>query len=484
MGGGFGSKFGPGVEGRRRTPSSPKQTGKPDKASSWIAARSSSRRGTPRARASHYKLAADADGKFLAAQGRGFGTGGIGGAGVEFPYGIYHFPNIDVSQDTVRTNLGASNAFRAPGRPQSSFLTEVGVDALAYKLNIDPLEFRIRNEPDAVRRDEYKLGGEAFGWARSLNKTPGKGSGPILRGVGVAGSAWGGGGGSPQMKAEVRINVDGSVEVLCGTQDIGQGVRTMCAAIVADELGIPMGRIASKVGHSSYPVSGGSGGSTTTPTVAPSVKMAAIQAKFDFLRALAGATNQPLEKLSISADGAVSNGEKTLSWDDACKRLPAGGIASVGTWNADLVQGNVRGAQFAEVTVDTETGRVRVTRLLAAQDSGIIMNPLTWRSQVNGGMIQGLAWALCEERLTDQQTGRLTNPNFETYKIPGARDMPTFEVLQYEGHNPKGVAGSAEATNVATASAIANAVYNAIGVRIYTLPLTPRRVLAAMGRVS
>lgn len=480
MGGGFGSKFGPGVEGRAAALLA-KEAGAPVKLMLDRREEAEAAGNAPSAIMS-VKIAGTRDGTITGVRGRGYGTGGIGGAGVEFPYGIYRIEAVDTAQDTVRTNLGPSNAMRAPGRPQSSFLTESAIDELAYKLGVDPLEMRLKNDPFPLRQAQYRLGREKFGWDRKFNKTPGQG-GPKVRGVGVAGAAWGGGGGNPQMKAEVKIAQDGSVVVGVGTQDLGTGVRTFMSAIVADELGLPLAAVSSQVGNSKLPFSGGSGGSTTTPSVAPAVKMAAIQAKFDFLTALAKTTGESSEALRLEAGGRVSNGAKTLTWQEACKRLPVGGVVSQGAWASDLVQTGVGGVQFAEVEVDMETGRVRPLTVLAVQDSGIIMNKMTLISQCNGGIIQGLGFALYEDRIVDAQTGRMVNANLEEYKLPGPWEMPDIEVIVYEYPEAKGVSGSAEAVVIPTASAIANAVYNASGARVRSLPITPAKVLAALGKV-
>lgn len=482
MGGGFGSKFGPGVEGRTAYELS-KLTGRPVKLMLDRREEHEAAGNAPTATMT-IKMAADKDGAITAARGRGWGTGGIGGAGVPFPMGMYRVASQDAAQETVRTNIGPSNAMRAPGQPQGSFLMESAVDELAYALGMDPLEMRKKNDTSAVRQEEYKIGAERIGWKQNWNPRPGKQTtNAKKRGVGVASATWGGGGGQPSMKAQVDIAQDGSVVVSVGTQDLGTGVRTFIAAIVADEFGLPREAVRPQIGNSKLPFSAGSGGSTTTPSVAPPVKMAAIQAKFDFLNALAKATGEKPETLQILPGGNVSNGTKTLAWKEACKRLPAGGTSSQGAWTDALIQTGVGGVQFAEVEVDTETGRVRVVKFVAVQDAGIFMNPLTAESQINGGIIQGMGFALTEDRIVDRQTGRPVNPNLEEYKLPGPWEMPVFDVVLYEHPGAKGVSGMAEAPVIPVASAIANAVYNACGARVRTLPLVPAHVLAALGKV-
>jgi xanthine dehydrogenase YagR molybdenum-binding subunit len=155
----------------------------------------------------------------------------------------------------------------------------------------------------------------------------------------------------------------------------------------------------------------------------------------------------------------------------------------MGSWVADLVQGPVRGIQFAHVEVDTETGRVRPLKIVCVQDAGVVMNKTGMQSQMNGGVIQGLGFALTEEVVLDAQTGQMLNPNLEEYKLPGPWEMPVIESIVHEYPEAKGVSGMAESVIIPTASAVANAVYNAIGARVRSLPLLPARVLDALGKV-
>jgi xanthine dehydrogenase YagR molybdenum-binding subunit len=483
MGGGFGSKFGAGPEGAAAYQLA-KMAGAPVKMMLDRKMEALSAGFAPSAKMK-VKLGAAEDGSLTAIEADGWGSGGLGGAGFPYPY-IYKVGAQKVKRDTIRTNVQPSAAMRAPGHPQASFLIEGIVDEVAYKIGMDPLELRIKNDTQTggwqQRQAEYKLGAERIGWKQNFNKTPGKG-GPKVRGVGVASATWGGGGGNPNVKALLTIGADGSIVVRHGTQDLGTGVRSFIPLIVADELNVPPEWIAVEIGDSKLPNSVGSGGSTTTPAVAPAIKMTAIQAKFDFLKAVAAKIGVPMENLQMTPGGRVSTGTKTLEWKEACKLLPTGGITSQGAWTDTLVQPGVGGVQFAHVEVDMETGRVRPLKIVAVQDCGIVMNRLTVESQVNGGIIQGLGFALTEEQVYDWQTGRMVNPNLEEYKLPGPWEMPEIEVIMYEPEDAKGVAGMAEPAVIPTASAIANAVYNACGARVRSLPLTPKHVLEALGKV-
>lgn len=480
MGGGFGSKFGARAEGVLCARLA-KMAGAPvklmlDREEEQLAT------GYGPGVTAKVRIAATRDGQLIAWESETYGTGGVwGGAGVPLPY-IYPVPNARTRHFDVSTNIGASTALRAPGHPQASFIMESAMDDLAHRLGIDPLEFRMKNDPHPVRQAEYRLGAERIDWGRR-NRTSGAGNGVIRRGIGMASAVWGGGGGGGS-RPTVRIGSDGSVEVRLGTQDLGTGTRTYVAAIVAEELGLEIKQVKALIGDTDYGYSGASGGSTTTASVAPAVKMAAMGAKERLLAAVSQRLQVNPAEL-VLADGKVfahNSSEKSLTWKQACALLGKEGIEVQGEWNPNLQGSGVAGCQFAEVEVDTETGKVRVVRIVAIQDCGQVMNRLTVESQIYGGVIQGLAMALHEQRLYDQQTGRMLNANLEEYKLPGSLDMPDIEAIVYD--NPTGkVSGMGEPPVIPTAAAIGNAVFNAIGRRIHSLPITPAKVLEALGRV-
>jgi xanthine dehydrogenase YagR molybdenum-binding subunit len=465
MGGGFGAKFGPGVEGSLAAKLS-RETGLPVKLmltrfdeSLAVGNRPSSYQ--------KIKLGADKEGNLLAFDLDAFGSagfasgggtaGGGGGAGFPAPY-IYKIPNVRAKHAGVAINAGSARAFRAPGHPQGSFGMESILDDIAVKLGMDPVEIRLKNDPFEIRRKEYQIGREKFGWAQKYRK-PGTSPGPIKTGVGVAGATWGGGG--KGTKAQATINPDGTVEVRCGTQDLGTGARTVVALVAAEIFGIPLDRISAKVGDTDFPPSGGSGGSTTTPSVAPAI--------FDVCtKAL-----QELQTLSGVADARGAN------FPGACRKLGMQPVVMHGEWVEGLSSSGAGGVQFAEVEVDTETGFVKVKKILVVQDCGLVVNRLTAESQVNGGVITGLGYALYEQRVMDSQTGVCLNPNFETYKLPGAADIPDIEIVLLDMPE-RGVIGLGEPVVIPTASAVANAVANAIGVRVRSLPITPDKVLEAL----
>ena len=373
--------------------------------------------------------------------------------------GSLHLPGAKfATTDIVRvlTNTGAGRAFRAPQHPPASFGMESIMDLLAAKMELDPLELRLRNDPNKTRQEEYRIGAERFGWKEKYHP-PGKGpaNGPLRRGVGLACANWGAGGSGS--KAECQIHPDGGVEVRCGTQDLGTGARTVMAIIAAETFGLRPEQITAKLGDTAFPPSPGSGGSTTSPSISPAVRVACVNA---------------LNALNLRVG-------ETGTWAERCARLGVEGVVEHGAWQPGLSGAGVGGVQFAEVEVDTETGQVRVIHFTCVQDAGLIVNKMAATSQTNGGVIQGIGYALFEERVMDDQTGVMLNVNFETYKLPNIADIPTIDVY-FLDQSERGVLGLAEAVHIPAAAAVANAVFNALGVQVRELPMTPARVLAAL----
>ena len=477
MGGGFGSKFGPGVEGHTAAQLS-KITGKPiklmltRKAEHLVA-------GNRPSMTQHVKAGASSDGRLIAYDMQGYGTGGISsGAGFQAPY-VYHVENRRTERFNVVTNAGNQRAMRAPGHPQGAFAMDSLMDELAEKLGMNPLEFRRINDSSEVRQAQYTLGAQEIGWHRR-NTVPGSGTAVKKRGIGVGSGQWGGGGGRGT-QARVTINADGTVEAVTGTQDIGTGIRTAIAIIVAEEFGLRTTDIAVKIGDSAPGLpSGGSGGSQTTASVAPVIKTAAEAAKQKLFEHVAPLLQAPVDDLRVG-NGTIyvaSDRTKTVTWHQATGLLGMESISESGNWDPELRQGGVAGTQFAEVEVDTETGNVQILKIVAVQDCGLAINRLTTESQINGGVIMGLGQTLLEERIMDPQTGRMLNANLEDYKVPGTFEIPEIKSIVFDTHRK--VTGVGEPPCIPTLGAIANAVYNAIGVRIRELPITPDKVLTAL----
>ncbi len=423
------------------------------------------------------RAGASADGKLIAFDAKTWGTSGIsGGAGVSLPY-VYAVPNWRTAHSDVLTNGGGGRAFRAPGRPQAAFSMEQVMDELAEKLGLDPLEFRLRNDPNETRQQQWALGAERFGW--SARQPANSDTGPIKRGMGLGASIWFTGGRGTQV--QMSVHGDGAVAVRCGTQDIGTGTRTYVAAIAAEELGLPVERITPLIGDSEYPYSGGSGGSTTVPSVAPAVKNAAEKTRAKLAERAVGLLGGGVDDVVFAAGRVRCNGQ-SIAFEELCAALGTEVLTVHGEWVEGLSGSGVAGCQFVEVEVDTYTGRIEVLRVLSVSDCGLILDRLTTRSQINGAIIQGVSYALFEERMMDAVTGTMVNAEFENYKIAGALETPDIDIVLFD-QPERGVIGIGEPPTIPTSAAIANAVYNAIGVRMRQLPMTPDRVLNALQEV-
>ena len=426
------------------------------------------------------KLGAGKDGKLVAFAAETYGTAGIsGGAGMPLPY-IYSVPNRRHEHRDVLINAGGGRPFRAPGHPQACFATEQIMDEMAEALGMDPLELRLLNDPNETRQQEWKIGAERIGWKR--RKPSGSDSGRMKRGMGLAASTWGGGGGGTQ--AQMKLFPDGSVEVKFGTQDLGTGTWTHVAAVAAEELGLPIEAIKPLIGDSDYPYSGGSGGSTTAASVAPAIVNTARMAKEKLAELAARHFGVDAEQL-IFAGGHVSvegDADKSLTWAETCSMMATAVLSVQGEWVEGLSSRGVAGCQFAEVEVDTDTGRIQVVKLVAVVDCGLVLNRLAAESQINGGVIQGISYALFEERLMDSRTGTMVNADLENYKIAGALETPEIEIVLFD-QPERGVIGLGEPPTIPTSAAVANAVANALGVRMKELPMTPDRVLDALEEV-
>jgi xanthine dehydrogenase YagR molybdenum-binding subunit len=253
------------------------------------------------------------------------------------------------------------------------------------------------------------------------------------------------------------------------------------AVVAAETFGLQPTDIGVHIGHSAFPPSGGSGGSTTIGGVSSGVRTVGEQLLASLFEKVAPGLEATPDDLAV-VEGAIrrqSDPNRKLSWTDACRRLGAETLSAEAPRDKSLTTGGVNGAQFAEVEVDTETGIARVVKVVACQDCGLIVNRLTAESQVYGGVIMGIGYALFEERVYDPLSGRMLNPDMEFYKLPGAGDIPEIEVLMQD-QPERGVIGLGEPPTVPTAAAIANGVANALGARVHALPLTPDKILAAL----
>ena len=444
------------------------------------------------------RLGARRDGTLTALAIESRGTAGVGlGAGVgNFAQSIYSCPNFSSAQYDVFINAGPGSAMRAPGNTPGAWGLESAIDELAEKLGVDPLALRDRIDPSTVRREERRIGAERIGWSR--RHAPGADPGPVKRGLGMAQSLWGA---NVQTAAsiEVRLRRDGVVEAFSGVQDIGSGIGTIIQQTIAETLGLRPSQIAIHIGDTNFPAGPPSYGSRTTASITPPARVAAwkvLQALF--------AVAAPL--LNTAPDDLVARGgrietrsepKRSIGFIEAAGAIDAEALSATATRSEDyggfrramgeaaLARQDLGGVQFAEVAVDVETGIIRVERVVAVQDCGRPMNPLLLESQIQGGVLMGLSYALYEERLLDRATGRMVNANLEQYKLAGPREVPEIDVTvieNYQGRSATDAYGIAEPANIATAPAIGAAVYNAIGVRLRALPMTPAAVLEALGR--
>ncbi|HXM37821.1 MAG TPA: xanthine dehydrogenase family protein molybdopterin-binding subunit [Gemmatimonadales bacterium] len=426
-------------------------------------------------------------------------VGWAGGPGKVFQE-QYRCPNVRVVQHFWYGNVGGMDAFRGPFHVEGAFALESALDLLAHKLALDPLELRRRNhateDPVKARPFTTELLGECwddvakrFGWAAARKKK--KKAGRFVRGVGIASQVWGAAGGPPAY-ALVRLNRDGTALVQTGTQDLGTGARTIFAQIAAAALGLPLEDVSIVIGDTNAgPYTNTSWGSMTTPSVGPAVRMAAEDAKRQLFEIAAELLHSSPDQLKASRGRiSVCGGEPSISIRKITAQL--GDIMIIGRGqrgpNPEGVTVRSFGAQAAEVEVDRLTGRVRVLRIVAAHDCGRVINPELAESQLHGGIILGIGYALFERRESDAKLGRPLNLGLHEYKIPTHADIPDIDAriisVADAAANHVGAKGLAEPPIIPTAPAIANAVFDALGVQVTELPLTPARVLEAIKTAS
>jgi len=488
IGGGFGSKFSAGEWGLVCAVMAQK-AGRPIR---LVLDRATELK-TPGTRPSAFAeitVGADEKGNVTCWESHHWGTSGPQGGTIDsgvVPYVFTKIKNYRRKRTGIATDTGPFQAWRAPDHPQAAALTLTAFDDLAAKMGMDSLEFFKKNLKLTLRpelyADELEIGAKIMDWkARWHPNGKGDVKNGTRQGLGLALHTWGGGANATAVA--LRVNPDGTVESTSATQDLGTGTRTCIAVILAETFGIPLSSVKVHIGSSKYPNAGGSGGSTTIGGVSGPVRRAGLEALWKILDLVAKRHKVDAGSLSAKNEKIYAGDKVVCSWQQACGLLGAAPLEtqSRGRKNDGLTSQGVGGIQMADVSVDVETGVVRMNKMLCVQDCGTIIDRQTAESQVLGGLIMGISYSLSEERIIDKATGRYINADLENYKLPRIGDIGELIAEFYEPDEQykKGVVGLGEPPVISTGAAISNAVANAIGVRVPVLPLTPKRVLEAL----
>jgi xanthine dehydrogenase YagR molybdenum-binding subunit len=407
---------------------------------------------------------------------------------------LYACDNVRTVDYGVRLNSPPMDAFRAPGFVEGTFGLECALDELAAKLDLDPLELRRRNHADNDPLDERPFSGKELmecysraepHWERR-HEVRARSAGPWKHGVGIATQLWYGGGGPPSY-AWVRLSGDATATVLTAMQDIGTGTRTAMAQIAAEELGLPIERVTVELGDTAHgPYAAVSGGSSTTPSMGPAVRAAAGDVARQVREIAAQRFDVEERVLSLAGGKVVSADGGSWPFEEITGLLEDGQILGQGARGPNPAGMRVMtyGIQVAEVAVDVETGEVVVDRIYAVHDIGRVINPLGAESQIEGGIIQAIGHTLSEQRLLDPQTGKVLTQTLDAYKLPTIADVP--EIVAELVDKPDehltnlGSKGLGEPPIVPTAAAIANAIRDATGADVRSLPITREEVLNAL----
>jgi len=488
MGGGFGAKFGAGNEGvvsanLSRKANAPVKLMLDRRQEHMVSNRPDSHQ--------KLKIGAKHDGTLTAIELTSYGTAGVGtGAGTAGPAtNLYKCPNILTDEYDVFINAGPGAAFRAPGHPQGCFAFEQTIDDLAVKLNMDPLALREKIDENPARKVERQIILDRTNWRN--RKPAGSDTGPIQRGMGVAQSVWYRFV-SMNSSCEVRVSRDGSVELMSAVQDLGTGTKTMLAVILAEEFGIPPASVVIRIGDTRFPIGPDSGGSVTAGSITPAARNAAYQVKQKLFAAVAPQFGTTADNLTLRNGRVIfkNDASKSYTLKQVAAKLPTNEISARATRVAEYSKERITygGVDYVELAVDTETGRVHIEKVFGAHDCGRPINPMGVISQINGGILQGISYALFEQRIMDRNSGYMLNANLENYKILGAREVPEIDIVLVENYiaqSSTDAAGIGESAGIITlAAAIGNAFYNATGVRMRKIPMTPANVLSALGKVQ
>ena len=388
---------------------------------------------------------------------------------------IYDSPNVNTSYKLAKLDLSVPTYTRGPGETVGSYALESAIDELAFALNMDPMEFRLKNysETDPERKLPYsskylkecfELGGAQFGWdKRSLKPRSVEKDGWLI-GYGLATGAYGAG--RAPSTAKARLSADGVLLIQTATSDMGPGTATMMTMIASEVINIPIEKIKVELGSSALPYASGEYGSMTTSSVGSSVYDVCTDLKAKF-NEVAGSSSDNPDYIKILKD----------------HQLPYLEITKQSHPNADSrkYSSHAYNVNFVEAHVHKATGMVKIARVVSAVDGGKILNPITARSQIIGGVVWGIGMALTEEGVLDHRYGKYVNANLGDYHVATNADVPQVEVIFIDKKdpvtNPMGTKGIGEVGIVGVAAAVVNAVFNATGIRVRDLPITPDKLI-------
>jgi len=419
---------------------------------------------------------------------------------------LYSCANVAAAQHEIQLNMGTPTPMRGPGRTPALFALESAMDELAEKLNMDPLELRLRNyaEQDESKslpwsskhlREAYKQGADKFGWSKRNPKVGSMRNGNEILGWGMGTCTWP----AHQRGAEVRVRLmaDGTARASCACQDIGTGTYTIFAEVVADKTGIPLDRIQVVLGDSSLTPGPISGGSAATISVLPAIAKAAENAIQAVAKAAVKMPNSPLAnadpKTLKMTQGRIHASDKQpdngVSFTDVLQAQKLVGLDGQAKTDAPPEQKKYSlhsfGAHFCEVAWDPEIFRLRVTRWVTSIDSGRMINLKTARNQIQGAVVMGIGMGLFEETIFDQRTAHPINNNFADYIVSVNADVPDIDVMFIDAPDPiineYGGRGIGEIGLTGCASALASAVYHATGIRVRDLPIRMEKLMGNQG---
>ena len=412
----------------------------------------------------------------------------------------YAAKTFKIDQEAVELNMTANTFMRAPGESVGTFALESAIDELADQLGIDPVELRIRNEPEkdpthgtpfSSRNivQAYRAGAERFGWSKRNPKPKARREGEWFIGMGCGTATY------PYYRmpggaARLTLTHDGCATIDVPAHEMGMGTSTTQSMIAAERLGLPLECVTVRYGESDYPGVFLAGGSSQTAGIAAAIS-AAHRVLVEKLIKLAG-PKSPLAGLTVEQVGArdgclcdLKQPERCESYAAILKRAGQDSLTvdAEAPMPAELMKWSMHswGAMFAEVKVSAITGETRVTRFLGSFDCGRIINTKTAASQFRGGIIMGIGLALTEQTDYDERTGRIMNPSLAEYHVPVHMDVPQIDVMWTDipdPYTPMGARGIGEIGITGVAAAIANAIYNACGIRVRDVPITPQKLLS------